>query len=219
MTHTPRELDEHRSIEIISQMITDTRSHIDRDSSRYFLLWGYTTVVVTLFEYIVMACNLPLILTWGWFALPLIGGIGTYLLIRASKRAKTRQPKSYLDRSVSAVWLTFGISYLFVYIAALVYHTNIFFLTAILMGMGTVISGIICRHKVLTISGIVGITLSLFFPARHLILESMSNHTLHNTMSPYLIYSDFIIFALIFTIMMIIPGHILNNRSRQTTNA
>ena len=43
-------MDEHRSIEIISQMIAQTTADIDRHSGKYFLLWGYTTVIVTLCE-------------------------------------------------------------------------------------------------------------------------------------------------------------------------
>jgi hypothetical protein len=39
-------IDEHRSIEIISKMIADTSAHFDSESSKYFLLWGYTTVIV-----------------------------------------------------------------------------------------------------------------------------------------------------------------------------
>lgn len=212
-------LNEQRSLEIISQMIADTKSHIDNNSGKYFLLWGYTTVIITLFEYVVMTQHLPLTLTWGWFALPIIGGIGTYMLNRSAKRAEGEQPKSYLDRSVSAVWVTFGISYLFIYIAALVYHTNIFFLTAIMMGMGTVISGAICRHKILTISGTSGMVLSLLFPVRHVIFENMTAEGVQVSLNEYVIFSDYIIFALIFTIMMVIPGHVLLNRAKQTTNA
>lgn len=212
-------LNEQRSLEIISQMIADTKSHIDNNSGKYFLLWGYTTVIITLFEYVVMTQHLPLTLTWGWFALPIVGGIGTFLLNQRAKRAGDTQPKSYLDRSVSAVWVTFGVSYLFIYIAALVYQTNIFFLTAIMMGMGTVISGAICRHKILTISGISGMCLSLLFPVRHVIFENMTAEGVQVSLNEYVIFSDYIIFALIFTIMMVIPGHVLLNRAKQTTNA
>lgn len=212
-------LNEQRSLEIISQMIADTKSHIDNNSGKYFLLWGYTTVIITLFEYVVMTQHLPLPLTWVWFALPIVGGIGTFLLNQRAKRAGDTQPKSYLDRSVSAVWVTFGVSYLFIYIAALVYHTNIFFLTAIMMGMGTVISGAICRHKILTISGISGMCLSLLFPVRHVIFENMTAEGVQVSLNEYVIFSDYIIFALIFTIMMVIPGHVLLNRAKQTTNA
>lgn len=214
-----RRLDEQRSLQIISQMIADTKSHIDNNSGKYFLLWGYTTVIITLLEYVVMTQYLPLTLTWGWFALPIVGGIGTYMLNRSAKRAGDEQPKSYLDRSVSAVWVTFGVSYLFIYIAALVYHTNIFFLTAILMGMGTVISGAICRHKILTVSGISGMCLSLLFPIRHIIFEHRPAETIGESLNNYVIFSDYIIFALIFTIMMVIPGHVLLNRAKRTTNA
>ena len=61
-------INEHRSIEIISQMIADTSANIDRVSGKYFLLWGYTTVIVSLFEYVAQVNNIlmPLLL-WCWF--------------------------------------------------------------------------------------------------------------------------------------------------------
>ena len=34
-------MDEHRSIEIISQMIAQTTVDIDSESGKYFLVWGY----------------------------------------------------------------------------------------------------------------------------------------------------------------------------------
>jgi hypothetical protein len=110
-----------------------------------------------------------------------------------------------------------------VYIAALVYHTNILFLTVVLMGMATVITGKICRHRVLTIAGAVGIVLSLLFPAQHFIFETYSHVIFDGDMAQtaflFLRYSEIAIFAVIFVIMMIIPGHILNKRAKIENNA
>ena len=43
-----QQIDERRSIEIITKMIADTSAQIDNQSGKYFLLWGYTTVVVSI---------------------------------------------------------------------------------------------------------------------------------------------------------------------------
>ena len=42
---------EQQSLEVISRMIAETSADIEKGSGRYFLLWGYTTVIVSLFEY------------------------------------------------------------------------------------------------------------------------------------------------------------------------
>lgn len=214
-----QQIDEHRSLEIISKMIADTSAHIDNESSKYFLLWGYTTVVVTLFEYVGQLMHLPTPqIFWAWFLIPIVGGIGTIIL---NLRASSKRPKSYIDRSISAVWTVFGLSFAMIYIAALVYGASILFLTALLMGMGTAITGKICRHAVLTRAGCIGLALSLLIPASHLLIREYGA-TLHESgfrFAEAILYIEIPIFAVIFLIMMVIPGHILYNRAKQTKDA
>lgn len=211
-------LDEHRSIEIITKMIADTSAHIDSYSGKYFLLWGYTTVIVSLFEYVAQVVGWPMeICLWAWWLIPIVGGIGTLILtMKAAPR-----PKSYLDRSISAVWMVFGLSWGMAFVAALVYGTNLLFLTVMLMGMGTVITGKICRHKVLSIAGKAGMVLSLLFPARHLLMQEYGEVIYNSGFEPIeaLLYIEIAIFAVIFVVMMVIPGHILCNRARRINNA
>ena len=212
-------IDEHRSIEIISKMIADTSAHIDSESSKYFLLWGYTTVIVSLFEYVAQVCHLPMELClWVWWLIPVIGGIGTIIL---NRRGDTTRPKSYIDRSVSIIWTVFGISFGMIFITAIVYQTSILFLTAMMMGMGTIITGKICRHKVLAWAGIASLVLSLLIPACHLIMRKYSHMLVNSDIANVeaILYIEIAIFALIFLIMMVIPGHILYARAKNRKNA
>jgi len=219
MTTYDKRLDERRSIEIISKMIADTSAHIDSESGKHFLLWGYTTVIVSLFEYVAQVCHLPMPLClWAWFLIPLVGGIGTIIL---NRNAKNSRPKSYVDRSISAVWTVFGLSFGMVFIAALVYHTSLLYLTSLMMGMGTVITGKICRHNVLAWAGKAGVILSLAFPLFHLWIREHGAALRDSCGECFeaIAYSEIIIFAVIFLIMMVIPGHILYNRSKRVNNA
>lgn len=207
-------IDEHRSIEIISKMIADTTAHIDSESGKYFLLWGYTTVIISLFEYFAQVFHLPTSLcVWAWWLIPVVGGIGTLIL---NRRAGVTRPKSYVDRSISIVWTVFGLSFGMIFIAALVYHTSILYLTALMMGMGTVITGKICRHDVLACAGKAGVVLSLLFPAWHLLMReygiALRDSGIANIEA--VLYIEIVIFALIFLIMMVIPGHILYARAK-----
>lgn len=215
-------MDEHRSIEIISQMIAQTTADIDRHSGKYFLLWGYTTVIVTLCEYFAYSSGADVSLcSWFWWLIPLIGGIGTLWLNKTTWNDESPRPKSHIDRSISAVWSVLGFSYGMVFIAALTYQTSILFLTAIIMSMGTVISGKICQHGVLTICGKVSMVLSLLFPARHLLFDEYSAGLRDSGIEQfeYLLYGEMIIFAVIFIVMMVVPGHILYNRAKRYNNA
>ena len=212
-------IDEHRSIEIISRMIADTSAHIDSESGKYFLLWGYTTVIVALFEYVAQVCHLPIPLClWAWFLIPVVGGIGTIVL---NRHAGVTRPKSYIDRSISIVWSVFGLSFGMVFVAATVYHTSILFLTALMMGMGTVITGKICRHDVLAWAGKGGIVMSLLIPACHLVMREYGISFRDSGIAHFeaILYIEIVIFALIFLVMMVIPGHILYARAKQSKNA
>lgn len=209
-----QQIDEHRSLEIISKMIADTSAHIDNESGKYFLLWGYTTVIVSLFEYVAQLLHLPMHLClWAWWLIPIVGGIGTLIL---NRRAGVARPKSYVDRSISAVWMVFGLSFGMAFIAALVYGANILFLTAMLMGMGTVITGKICQHRVLTVAGMAGMVLSLLIPAGHLLLREYATALRESGIAHVeaIFYIEMVIFAVVFLVIMVIPGHILYNRAR-----
>ena len=75
--------DERRSLEIISQMIADTSRKIEQNSSLYFLAWGYTTVLVSIFEYFVWVADLNKSWLWAWWLIPVIGGCATLILIKS----------------------------------------------------------------------------------------------------------------------------------------
>ena len=199
-------MDNQKSLEIISQMIADTSAQIESNSGKYFLAWGYTTVAVSIFEYFVMALHLNTALIWAWWLIPVIGGCATLLLARR----EASLPKSYVDRSVSAVWTVFGISSLFALVAAMVYGASMFYLIVLLMGMGTVITGAICRNRNLTLCGCIAMLLALIFPIKHIAVKNMGSGA-----AEWIIYSDIIIFTVIFLVMMVIPGHILNRRYRK----
>ena len=212
-------IDEHRSIEIITKMIADTSAHIDNESSKYFLLWGYTTVIVSLFEYVAQVCHLPIPLClWAWWLIPVIGGIGTIIL---NRRAGASRPKSYIDRSISIIWTVFGISFCMIFVAAIVYQTSILFLTALMMGMGTIITGKMCRHNVLAWAGIASVVLSLLIPACHLIMRKYGDWLINSNIANVeaILYIEIVIFALIFLVMMVIPGHILHSRAKNRRHA
>ena len=75
-------IDERRSLEIISQMIADTSRKIEQNSSLYFLAWGYTVALVSIFEYVVLVADLNKSWLWAWWLIPVIGGIATLWLGR-----------------------------------------------------------------------------------------------------------------------------------------
>ena len=194
-----RKITEHESLEIINSMIRDTRTQLTREAGVPFLIWGYTTVAVSLWEYAMH--RLDLYWGWGWFALPVIGYLLTWLL---SRRNNGREyVKSYIDRAITAVWVVFGFSVLFAFGAAFVYKISMFFMMTLLIGMGTAITGAIIRSKAVTTGGALSMLSSTIFAVRHMFLEDCPE-----AIFTYQI-NDMLIFAAIFFLLMCIPGHIL----------
>lgn len=196
-----RQFTQEQSLELISQMISDSRGRLARNSGVPFLIWGYLTVIVSLFEFCVVYFDLPYELLFGWFAIPILGWLLMTLFCRKNDREKGG--KNYLDRVISAIWVVFGVSFVWLYLAAMVYHISLFFLVVLTMGMGTLITGLVISDKATMWGGFFGMISSLVFLARV-------------SFMPDLWFGwDILIFAVVFLVMMVIPGHILNRKFRE----
>lgn len=198
-------LTEKQSLELISQMIRNTQTKLEQGSGIPFLCWGYATAIASL---IIWAGNLYIAASvqwnWAWFMIPLVGVTGNILATRRTKNAA----RTYVDRVVSYIWTVFGICGAVVSLCGILHSAcgigiapvsgnNIFFIIVMLMGAGSAITGFVIDFKTLVWSGLAGILIATFAP---LFVHGINS---------------LLVFALIFVIMMIIPGHILNCKSRK----
>ena len=107
-------LTEQQSLELITRMISDTRTCLARNSVRRSS-WGYATVAVAIFEYFVQSTFTdPAPWLWAWWAIPRNRHRRHVTFARRDTGAK-----NYLDRTVSAVWAVCSISILTVTTTAL----------------------------------------------------------------------------------------------------
>lgn len=188
-----KKLNERESLELITRMISDTREKMERGSSIPFLIWGYTTVAVSILIWYLLSTTGNYRWNFLWFAIPMI----SYPMMLAFTGKKNKSTKSYIDKVISYIWIGVGIAGLIPCVAAFFTEIHILFFIIILMGAGTAITGLVLNHKVLCIAGFGAILLSpiclLFFQRGVSIL----------------------IFAAIFLLMMVIPGHIMNWKRRK----
>ena len=190
-----KQLTSQESLDIITRMIADTRRNFNLKGGSMFLIWGYSTIVVTLAVYFLVKSTGNFDMMWAWWALPIMGGIATLLHFRKYKRPV----KTHIDRTVDNVWLvstvacmacvlfTFGMS-----VFGGNRYFNILSSIALMMSIATAITGMIIKFKPVTIGGFTGIILSFlifFFPGME----------------------QFFVFAGVFLIAQVIPGHILNS--------
>ncbi|MDL2221602.1 hypothetical protein LJC35_03505 [Parabacteroides sp. OttesenSCG-928-N08] len=189
-----RQLNEKESLELISRMIRNTQQRMEEGSGTMFLIWGYTTVIVTMLVWALLMKTGNYHWQWLWFLLPLIGSLLS--LYNHKREEKRPRASTYVDKVINYIWIVLGITGFLLSSVSILHRLPILFIIVLIMGIGTTLTGMIVRFRPLVVSGIVGMLLSV-------VLSFLG----WKTQMP--------VFASIFIVMMIIPGHYLNYKSRQ----
>ena len=96
MGNNAPELDQKRSIDIITSAINDTRARMEVNTGAHMLLWGYTLTLTAAAAAIVTLHAATPATTMIWIAVPVAGIIGTRILSR-------RKPSDYPSHTESSV--------------------------------------------------------------------------------------------------------------------
>lgn len=206
-----KKLNEQESLALITSMINDTRERLAENSGRPFLIWGYTTVAISLLEYTAHRLGWTEYAGLFWFFIPIIGWLLTWMTCRQEKN----KPKSYVDRCVDAVWTVLGVTCMATIFGEILYgsHTMVFFLTVMLIGSGVSITGLIIKDFTSALVGSLAIAVSFVFPIMRQFQPTVEEVGPEGVVNYILL--DILIFAAIFFAMLVIPGHILNYKNRK----
>ena len=193
-----RNLTQNESLEIITNMIKETRNNLEKDGGSIYLLWGYVWLFVSLAIYFLLMKTCDYRIQWLWFTIPLIGYPGMIYLLKKEKRGAT----TFAGRVIGNIWIVIGVvaALLSLYMFIDYNAFPILFTMALLINTGVAISGLIIKFKPIIVAGFLGILLSFVI----LILSGLD---------------QILIFSLFAVIMRIIPGHILNSASRKSQKA
>jgi hypothetical protein len=190
-------LNEKESLELITKMIQNTKHRMEQNSGLPLILWGTLTVffsvlIWSLFKFGI--ANSP-IYNLLWLGIPILGWIGMVIILKTG--TKKRYVKTFIDKVINYIWLVLGMATFILCIVAYISHNiPILFIIALLMTCGVAITNLIINFKTGTWCGVIGILLSplcIYFKG----LDSL------------------LIFALIFGITMIIPGIVLQVKSKK----
>ncbi len=189
-----RNLDNNESLELIAQMIKATKSKLEKGGGSIFLIWGYTTLITAIIVYTCITLTGNLMYSWIWFIIPVAGSI----LMSIYKRQSSQNVTTYIDRVINYIWLLLGSTVVFIPVvsAFLDYRFPIITVIGLLIMIGVTLTGLIIEFKAFWICGIIGIALSLLIPF-------------------FSIMNQIAVFAVVFVISMIIPGHILMNKEKK----
>ena len=190
-----KNLTTEQSLDIIARMISTTRQNFNDRGGAMFLIWGYTTIAVTLaitaLFYLTRSNNVM----WLWWALPVTGGTLTWLHFRKHPKAVT----THLDKTVWSVWIVFSIATLacalFASIAPMFTDRqllNVLFTIALMVSMATALTGLMIKFKPVIAGGVAGTIMSFV-----ILIAAPTIWQLP-------------LFAAIFLVAQVIPGHLLN---------
>lgn len=188
-----KRISEKESLELITRMIRETQDRTTRYAAYPLLIWGYTTVVLSLAICFLRVYTGAWQWNYLWFALPLIASPLRIFLTRKDKKKGT---KNYIDRITKQIWIVFGAVGFVLSCFAFFSNIPILFIIALIMGMGSTLTGLVSKYKPLSISGGIGIALSFSMLFVHGV-------------------GVYVVFAAIFIVMMVIPGHIMNNQMKK----
>ena len=183
-----KQLSEKESLQLIAQMIQQSQYRLAKNAGTPFLIWGYMTAILSLVIWMLIRETANPQWNFLWLLLPAV----CYPLMTYLNQRNERMVKTYIDRIIGQVWTVFGIAGILISgVAMFLWHIPILFIILLLMGMGTALSGMIIKVRVLIICGALGALLSVGC----LMIGGAD---------------QLIFFATAFLIMMVIPGHALN---------
>ncbi|MDR2911818.1 MAG: hypothetical protein LBV38_00740 [Alistipes sp.] len=194
-----------QSIDLIARMIASARRNFSDNGGAMFLIWGYTTIAVTVAVYATFLITRSLDAMWLWWAIPAVSGALTWRHYR-----KYRRPvQNHIDKAVGHVWVAFTVAV----VACMVYgfvapyllpeamlsrvpQFPILFIISLMIAMCTAITGLLIRFRPVAVAGFAGIPLAFVV----LVADGMM--------------WQFAIFAGLFLVVQVIPGHLLNRHCR-----
>ena len=148
MKQSPESLTAEQSLNIITQMISNTKRNI-QDGSFYFLLWGWVTALGNIGHYILwqqIGYQHPYVI---WLIT-----IPAWIvsLIYGKKQAQKARVRTYGDRLIMWIWVGFSITAIIVIFSGK-FGSAIPGLILLLAGLSAFLTGLILQFKPLIIGG------------------------------------------------------------------
>lgn len=197
------------SMAIINEMIQHSKTRRFIGDGNILLLWGYLTVGVAALVWVLLAVTHHPAMNWFWYLIWIIGGIATPIMAR--KRRDKAGVTTYADRICNAIWSVVGFSAIamtFLCLGFLLFGgkdawSSMLMLPLLIVGFAEITQGVVIKEKSLVWGGAIGMLTGLVTLC--CIAGSVTLHA--NWFIPMFIGAS--------TLMMIIPGHILNIKSRR----
>ncbi len=187
---------EKESLNLIASMIAKTQERFQSNGVS-FIISGYVTVIVSLIVYFALRATGDPDYNFLWFLIPVCGFLFFYFL---EYRKESEKPvHTFIDSVVAKIWIVFGVVVLLLMFTSFITSLPILFIISLVISAGTALTGLVIRYPLIATVGFIGTFLSLACLF----------------VSDYLM--QILVFALIFLIIHVIPGHVLYSRYKKST--
>ena len=196
-----RKLNEKESLELIAQMIQNSKKNLQVGRGNQFILWGWVGAITSLAVMgMLMLTNNPM-WNWLWFAIPVVG----WPLMMWQLKKEEKPVVTFTDKVLKAVWMSIGsIGMLGIFLMA-IYAKNMMLMlpgACILMAIGVYITGAVLNDQK-TKTATLNTLLAIMVASCHIVFMNDG------------FYSYYITFALGFIGMLVIPGYHLNKEAKK----
>lgn len=196
---------EKDSLELISQMLRQTKRNMEVGSGNIFLYYGYSAFIISIVVFVVVYFTANQVWAALWFLM-----FVPNIVIQIKNRKERPPVVTYMDKAIANTWSVIGAMFMLTIIAIIVFGFYIGFCNFALMlplsllyaGIGTAITGVIMNVKVLIYAPLMAFFVGIYMLA---VLVSTNEATVF-----WHLY-----FGVAFIFMMIIPGHVINRISKQ----
>ena len=201
-----RLLNEKESLELITQMINSSKKNMEIGQGNYLLVWGYFTTALSIILFTLIALTHNMIWSWGWMLMFVMWPVMSY-------RQRQQPPRviTYTDKVIMQVWQVMGWMFVITFLTTgtieFIFGRYVDFilmlpLSLIYCGLGVSITGIIVQGRWMIYTPLVAFVIAMYMLTMLIMGEKAT--TLW-----------YLYFGLSFVFMMIIPGHIVNNKARK----
>lgn len=203
---------QQESLTLIAEMLNNTKRRYNLEDGNNLLIWGYVSVITAL---VVWATLFLTFSPWSnclWFAIPIVGW-GLQVLTR-KEHPQQAYVKTYTDRIISGVWTFIGWLPFALSVICLVFQRfgypqawgmmMVYGLTFV--GLGILFTGIILEEISMKIGGCTSVVIGSIITCA----------ILSDVFLPAVWF--FPAYCLAFTLMLIVPGHIIRAKALRSPN-
>ncbi|MBJ2184071.1 MAG: hypothetical protein JFR38_06095 [Muribaculaceae bacterium] len=203
-----RKLTEKESLEVITSMIARTKAKY-LGSGNILLMWGYLIAITSILVWALLAATHHNAWNWLWFAIPAVGVPATIVMSR--KEQQVNGVTTSFDKITSRMWTIFGVSEIVLTFVCLAFAflggVNCWaamLVYSLILAPGTEIAqGLIFKENSLVGGGAAGLIVGII--------------TICCVVGGIPLAANWYmpLFILAWVCMMIIPGHIINSKSKK----